>query len=186
MTKHFTHSRLWTMAVALALVLGSALLLSGQDATTKHGIPKDWSMHHVVFSKPGASVPAARLEKLLKDPRYILQQQLRAAMAAPPSLPAPMSALKNGPEPDISIAPPRGPLPRGLTKALIPPTGKEAVPPPAPETRRIHKDWSVSVGSNGTTGVGQFPATLPRPPRPAPPTSSYTTPASAAAVRRRP
>jgi hypothetical protein len=49
-------------------------------------------MHHVVFSKPGAIIPAARLQKLLKDPRYILQQELRAAMAAPPSLPAPLSA----------------------------------------------------------------------------------------------
>jgi hypothetical protein len=161
MTKHFTHSKLWTMAVALALVLGSALLLSGQDAKPKRGIPKDWSMHHVVFSKPGASVPAARLQKLLKDPRYIIQQELRAAMAAPPSLPAPLAALENGPEPDISTAPLSGPLPRGLTKALIPPTGKEPLPTtPNKRHRRLHKDWSVSEGTNGTTGVGQFPATF--------------------------
>src|SRR5580658_7116996 len=162
MTKHFTHSRLWTTAVALALVLGSTLMLSGQDVK-KQGIPKDWSMHHLVFSKPGANVPAARLQKLLKDPRYIIQQELRAAMVAPPSLPAPLVAEKNGPEPDISTAPyTGGPLPRGLNKALIPPTGKEAVPPAiSPDKKhRFHKDWSVSVGSNGTTGVGQFPATF--------------------------
>ena len=159
MIYHSSHSRLRTTAAALALVLGSALLLSGQDAK-KRGLPKDWSMHHLVFSKPGPSVPAARLHKILNDPRYILQQELRAAMAAPPSLPAPLAALKNGPEPDISTAPyTGGPLPRGLTKARIPPTGKEAVPTTAPK-RRIHKDWSVSEGSNGTTGVGQFPATF--------------------------
>ncbi|MGC9951195.1 MAG: hypothetical protein ABSF64_32975 [Bryobacteraceae bacterium] len=159
MTKHITHSKLWTTAVALALVLGFALLLSAQDAKPKRGLPKDWSMHHVVFSKPGASVSPARLQKLLKDPRYILQQELRAAMAAPPSLPAPLAAEKNGPEPDISTAPYTGPLPRGLAKALIPPTGKEAVPPPQ-KHHRFHKDWSVSEGTNGTTGVGQFPATF--------------------------
>jgi streptogramin lyase len=160
MTHHSSHSRLRTTAVALALVLGSAPL-SGQDAK-KQGLPKDWSMHHLVFSKPGPNVPAARLQKLLKDPRYILQQELRAAMAAPPSLPAPLAALNdNGP---VDIAPASytgGPLPRGLTKALIPPTGKEPLPTISPDkTHRIHKDWSVSEGSNGTTGVGQFPATF--------------------------
>ena len=158
MTYHSSHSRLRTTAVALGLVLGSALLLPGQDAK-KRGLPKDWSMHHLVFSKPGPNVPAARLQKILKDPRYILQQELRAAMAAPPSLPAPLSAEKNGPEPDISTATyTGGPLPRGLTKALIPPTGKEALP--TTPKKRIHKDWSVSEGTNGTTGVGQFPATF--------------------------
>jgi len=159
MTKHSSHSRLWTMAVALALVLGFALLLSGQDAKTRRGIPKDWSMHHVVFSKPGPNVPAAKLQKLLKDPRYIIQQELRAAMVAPPSLPA--TIFPAGDNASSATAPPptKGPLPRGLAKAIIPPTGKEAVPP-ATRGRRIHKDWSVGVGANGTTGVGQFPATF--------------------------
>jgi len=160
MTKHFNQSRLWTMAAALALVLGSALLLSGQESKTRRGLPKDWSMHHVVYSKPGANVSAARLQKLQKDPRYILQQELRAAMAAPPSLPAPLSALNDDGPADISPAKASGPLPRGLMNALIPATGKEAVPPPSPQTKKIHKDWSVGVGANGTTGVGQFPATF--------------------------
>ncbi len=162
MTKNLTYSRLWTTAVALALVLGTALLLSGQDAKTKRGIPKDWSMHHLVFSKPGANVPAAKLQKLMKDPRYILQQELRAAMAAPPSLPAPLAATENSSGADDRFSSSAtGPLPRGLTKALIPPTGKETGPPaPDGRTRRFHKDWSVGIGSNGTTGVGQFPATF--------------------------
>jgi len=160
MTKPITHSKLWTTAVALALVLGSALMLSGQDVK-RRGVPKDWSTHHVVFSKPTGTVSAARLQKLLKDPRYILQQELRAAMKAPPSLPAPLVAEKNGPEPDISNVPVSGPLPRGLAKALIPATGREPIPPtPDKNHRRIHKDWSVGIGSNGTSGVGQFPATF--------------------------
>jgi hypothetical protein len=160
MTKHITHSKLWTTAVALALVLGSALMLSGQDAK-KQGLPKDWSMHHVVFSKPGAHVSAARLQKLLKEPRYILQQELRAAMAAPPTLPAALGATENSSGADESpLSSATGPLPRGLTKALIPPTGKEALPTSPDKKHRFHKDWSVGVGSNGTTGVGQFPATF--------------------------
>ena len=63
MTKPITHSKLWTTAVALALVLGSALMLSGQDVK-RRGVPKDWSTHHVVFSKPTGTVSAARLQKL--------------------------------------------------------------------------------------------------------------------------
>jgi len=169
MTKHSSHSRLWTMAVAVALVLASALLLSGQDATTKRGLPKDWSMHHLVFSNPGTAAQAiqkgtyARWQKVTNDPRYILQQQLRAAAAAGPSLPTPTFAIGSddgGAEPDTAPPQTGGPLPRGLTKALIPPTGKEPVPTITPANRRIHKDWSVGIGSNGTTGVGQFPATF--------------------------
>lgn len=152
-----SHSWFWTKAAALALTLNFGLLLPGQD-TTKRGIPKDWSMHHVVFSKPG---PAA-LPKVANDPRYLLQQQIRAAAAAPPSLPAPPTyspAAEPGPEPPDMAPPFSGPLPRGVGKALIPATGKELLPPPAKQ-RHIHKDWSVGEGTNGTSGLGQFPATF--------------------------
>ena len=158
MTKHFTHSKLWTTAVALVLLLGSALMLSGQDVK-KRGVPKDWSMHHLVFSKPGKNVSAARLQKLLKDPRYIIQQELRAAMVAPPSLPAAL-AVTERPNPTVVFPEYKGgPLPRGINKALIPPTGKEAVPN-GKGKKRFHQDWSETIGANGSTGVGQFPATF--------------------------
>ena len=113
-------------------------------------------MHHVVFSKPHN---AAQQQKLANNPRYILQQQIRAAMAAPPSLPAPLAATERPDPPEVFPAYNGGPLPRGITKALIPPTGKEAVPN-GKGKKRFHKDWSVGIGSNGTTGVGQFPATF--------------------------
>src|SRR5262249_39266137 len=109
-------------------------------------------------SKPSASTPAARLQKLQHDPRYLIQQQLRAAMAAPPSMAAPLAALANDNAPDVANPPFKGPLPRGLSKALRPPTGREALPPPS-RKKRIHKDWSEGIGSNGTSGIGQFPAT---------------------------
>jgi len=158
MTKHASYSRLWTTAVALTLVLGSALL-SGQDATTKHGIPKDWSMHHVVFSRPHT----AAQQKVLNDPRYLLQQELRAAAAAGPSMPAPPSAAGNDAddaEPDIAPPPGSGQLSRGLTRALVSATGLEAVPPGATNMKRIHKDWSEGLNSSGTSGLGQFPGTF--------------------------
>jgi hypothetical protein len=159
MTKLITHSRLRTTAAALALVLGSALLLSGEDAKPKRGLAKDWSTHHLVYSKPGKGVPAARLQKLLKDPRYIMQQELRAAMVAPPSLPAPLAATER-PNPPVTFPVYNGgPLPRGLAKALKPPTGNEVVPNGRGK-KRFHQDWSTSIGANGTTGVGQFPATF--------------------------
>jgi hypothetical protein len=134
----------------------------------------------LVYSKPDKSVPADRLQKLLQDPRYLLQQELRAAAAAHPSLPEPgavsVSALDDDDAvPDVvapAAAPASGPLPRGLMKALIPPPIEQAdaalakpkpTPKPTPKPpkkNRIKKDWSVGEGTNGTTGVGQFPATF--------------------------
>jgi hypothetical protein len=162
MTKHFTYSKLWTTAVALALLLGSALMLSGQDVK-KRGIPKDWSMHHVVYSNPGTKADAikngtlAHWLKVTNDPRYIIQQEQRAADAA--GLKLPVANLGEDAGPDIAPPPSAGPLPRGVNKALIPPTGREAVPPPG-KHHRIHKDWSVGEGTNGTSGLGEFPATF--------------------------
>ncbi|MGO4884750.1 MAG: hypothetical protein ACLP59_28600 [Bryobacteraceae bacterium] len=155
MNNYTSYSRPWTMLAGVALLLATALLLPAQDAKSK-GVPKDWSMHHLVFSKPHN---AAQQQKLANNPRYILQQQIRAAMVAPPSLPAPLAATERPDPPEVFPAYNGGPLPRGITKALIPPTGKEAVPPTS-KKKRFHKDWSVSEGSNGTTGVGQFPATF--------------------------
>jgi hypothetical protein len=59
-------------------------------------------------------------------------------------------------------------LPSGLGRALKPQPRKPGSggpprgSPPSPRNRRnrIHKDWSESVGSNGTTGLGEFPATF--------------------------
>jgi len=148
-----------------AAALFSALLLSAQEAK-KSGLPKDWSMHHIVFSNPGTAAQAIqkgtydRWLKVTQDPRYILQQDLRAAATAGPSLPAPPAATENSSGADDRLSSSAtGPLPRGLTKSLIPPTGTEAVPPPG-KHRRIHKDWSEGEGTGGTTGLGEFPATF--------------------------
>jgi hypothetical protein len=155
MNRLTSHSRLWTLAFASFLLLVSTLLSSGQDVTRKHGVTKDWSTHHLVFSKPHN----AAQQKVLNNPRYILQQEIRAAMQAPPSLPAPLVATER---PEKTVPDPvytGGPLPRGVTKALIPPKGTEVVPEKRGR-RHFHQDWSEGLNSGGTSGLGQFPATF--------------------------
>jgi|HubBroStandDraft_4_1064222.scaffolds.fasta_scaffold00558_5 hypothetical protein len=65
-------------------------------------------------------------------------------------------------------------LPSGLARAIMPPAIEQADADAAMierkrerrgehETRRpnrIHKDWSETLGSNGTTGMGEFPTTF--------------------------
>jgi len=57
-------------------------------------------------------------------------------------------------------------LPSGLVRAIIPPPIKQADAALEPRARkkkkrnRIKKDWSETLGSNGTTGLGEFPATF--------------------------
>jgi hypothetical protein len=51
-------------------------------------------------------------------------------------------------------------LPSGLVRAIMPPI-KQADSPQAAKKKkrnRIKKDWSENLGSNGTTGLGEFPA----------------------------
>ena len=54
-------------------------------------------------------------------------------------------------------------LPSGLVRAIIPPPVKPADSPQATKKKkrnRIKKDWSEDLGNNGTTGLGEFPATF--------------------------
>ncbi len=53
-------------------------------------------------------------------------------------------------------------LPSGLARAIIPPPIKQADAALEPRTtkkkkrKRIKKDWSETLGSNGTTGLGEL------------------------------
>src|SRR5208282_4318273 len=54
-------------------------------------------------------------------------------------------------------------LPSGLVRAIIPPPVKPADSLQATKKKkrnRIKKDWSEDLGNNGTTGLGEFPATF--------------------------
>ena len=128
-----------------------------------------------------------RWRKITSDPRYIIQQLKRGgAGAVLPTAPQDPSAearaglaptLNDEGDPAIESATlrteedfPGGVLPRGLARALIPPRAQqsqslsessEAVTRRPPTKRnRIHKDWSETEGSGGTTGLGNYPATF--------------------------
>jgi hypothetical protein len=71
-------------AVAILFALATAsLALHGQTAS-KHGVPEDWTHHHIVFSAPGTLEDARRhgkqehWRKINDSPRYQMQQQKKA------------------------------------------------------------------------------------------------------------
>jgi hypothetical protein len=157
------------MAVALALVIGFAQLLCGQQLAAKHSIVKDWTQHHVVFSNPGTREQAIqsrtldRWEGIVNDPRYQMWQEDRSAMAALAPSPAsqpPQDDSGDGPlEPDTPPPFFNGPLPRGLHTAVIAPPASAPAVPDKRRRRRMKTDWQETEGTNGTTGLGEFPAT---------------------------
>jgi hypothetical protein len=155
-------------AVVIAIALSPAVLLRAQDTTTRHSIAKDWITHHVVFSNPGTREQAIqngtydRWLRIVNDPRYIMQQEERSLMASTPSAASADAATDDGDDGDSEPAPAyNGPLPHGLANALIPPPPNMAVPEAGrPPHHRLKKDWNETLGSGGTTGLGEFPATF--------------------------
>ena len=138
--------------------------------------------------RPCETAPTNRWLKITNDPRYAMQQLKRSGagpelQAAPQPAPAEVEPMFN---PDTTAeaeaAPetatpmtegdfPGGVLPRGLARALIPPRSRQseflsefpeaAVSPNARKRmNRFRKDWSETEGNDGTTGLGNFPATF--------------------------
>jgi hypothetical protein len=143
------------LATALALVAVAASALFNQesqqvsagsitvaakaaiDSTGLHGIPNDWSHHHLIFSRPGSAALAARLEK---DPRYRIQRAWRALQARPGTAEAYMQSLdalavRLSAAKKISVSPKKKGKPDSLTG-----------------------DWSVNLGSGAAVGVARYPA----------------------------
>ena len=180
--------RLTAILVILAVLPSSTVLMSGQEGQERptEGVPKDWTHHHLVFSQPGSADEAMRqgtYERWLKivgDPRYIMQQRERSANNRGAAVsgaelrarwidarsdtgnPAPeeAGAIEMSLEERDAQAARRG-LPSGLVRAIIPFHGKPDHPASSPRSQtdnRMHKDWSESLGANGTTGLGAFPA----------------------------
>src|SRR5580658_4532910 len=167
------------------VALAFAILLPAQDAATAHLKIKDWTYHHIIFSNPGAREDAIRngvlahWERIVNDPRYIMQQEIRgtAAAAGPVAASAPSTTPVNdsdGPPdsgaPLADLAPETLPLPRGLAKAAPGPPPGPTIAPASDKLhkRHIHTDWSEVLSStNGTagasgatSGLGNFPATI--------------------------
>lgn len=142
------------------------------------GVPDDWSHRHVVFSNPGTAAEAVRngtytqWVRTVTDPRYLLQQQKRAASAragVAPSLtssePA-AQALTEQTEPAEDAAPQadfsvqqmkRGTSAQG--EALN--SGQNKLPIPPRRRVRPHMlqtDWSEDLGSGAALGLSVYPA----------------------------
>lgn len=127
--------------------------------------------------------------KIVNDPRYIMQQQRRSVQAGAgvtPEEPLPAtveSRVDATPDP-LTSGHQYGPqalanemtledrdalrggnrnVPGGLVRALIPPSGPAAdsgTIPIDPLPNRMKNDWSENMGSGGTVGLGDFPATF--------------------------
>ena len=126
--------------------------------------------------------------KITNDPRYALQQLKRSGtgpelQGVPQPTPAEVEPMFNpdatgqaeaAAEAEMPMTGedfPGGVLPRGLARALIPPRSQQseflsefpeaaASPNARKRMNRFRKDWSETEGNHGTTGLGNFPATL--------------------------
>jgi len=174
--------RIFAMMGGLTLLATS---IHAQDSPLDRiGISEDWTHHHVVFTEPGTAEQALqsgdfdRWVRIVNDPRYQLQRAKRLAVRRLPASshdPGSNTGLDvNSGEAD---APPNQAallqLPRGLTKA----TGASSLPRveanqrgrepnrfrfPPQRGRRRHNgekvDWSETLGSGGSLGLGNYPA----------------------------
>jgi len=108
-----------------------ALGQSSSAAQASIPVPTDWSHRHVIFSRPGTTEQAARIEK---DPRYWLQRYRS-------QLPAMLPAAENR---------------DALTRSLPIDSKREN----ESRDRKLHRDWSVSMNSGASSGGDNFPATF--------------------------
>ncbi len=153
---------------------------STQNENTSGGMPFDWSHHHVNFSPPGTAEEALkngtydRWLAITSDPRYELQQRRRGgAGPARPFAPPPTlnedddRGCSGSPEGEEERALPEK-LPHGLINALIPPPPDARKEPSenrdcrggSATNNRFKHDWSEDFGNNGSTGLGNYPATF--------------------------
>jgi len=148
----------------LVLLLGACSVSAfGQDAPSISvgnvqikGLPEDWSHHHLVFSNAGTEEDAIRNNhydewlKIVSEPRYILQQLKRKAIAQGPSA-EDVKWIQ-----DLSAAA------RGeTTQSTVVTTPRAGLKPGAvarPARPKLTKDWSMSLGVSGGLNPGQYPA----------------------------
>jgi hypothetical protein len=81
---HRTFSKLAIVGVVFVVIAGLSIVISGQQTLRPStGVPQDWSHSHLIFANPGSFAQAVRngsvaqWYKIMNDPRYQIQQQLR-------------------------------------------------------------------------------------------------------------
>jgi hypothetical protein len=181
------HLKLCHALAAMAFfTIAFAVPVFGQSAPESEGLPEDWTYHHAVFGDAGTAIEAIqngtydRWLKLVGDRRYQLGRAKHLAAVQMEAAPhedkigdeasAAMSA--EAPAETLIFSTASQPIPRGLAKANG--TSPEAsdghqdpefgrpFPSPLPR-KRWHAsdaklDWSETLGSGGTLGLGNYPA----------------------------
>jgi hypothetical protein len=179
---------LWCRVFAMvgALTLFWAAPIHAQNSPLgRIGIPEDWTHHHAVFTDAGTAQQALqngnfdRWVRTVSDPRYQLQRARRVAATRVPTPSRDATSTGEGEinPGDADALPSQAPLlqlPRGLTKAnstssLLDDVGagqssrrsdRFRFPPDRGRRDRNGEklDWSETLGSGGSLGLGNYPA----------------------------
>jgi hypothetical protein len=168
---------MFSLAIATLLSTGAPLFAQEPPAvsvggTRVTGIPDDWSHHHVVFSNPGTEQDAiqggrqAEWQKVVNDPRYVLQQVRRNAPVQGPaatdanyrarwaSEASPRSATSGTP----GIGLPTGGLNGGLSGHSLRPIRGGGVRQNRTNNGGVNTDWNESVGTATASTAINYPA----------------------------
>ena len=152
---------LMTGLTAAALVAVSVPIFA-QDGAKSGGYVDDWSTHHAVFTNPGPELDAAKSshydqwQRVVNDPRYVMQQLKRGATVLQPTL-VPSQGSQNTFGPRNIF---------GVQRTFGNPGGIEGR---AKTKVTLDKDWSMNGGSlptasltiavSGTPGAGTVSGT---------------------------
>jgi hypothetical protein len=154
--------------VAIALV-ATVMQVTALSAQTPDGgnprripLPQDWSHRHLIYSAPASLQDAVRLQN---EPRYWHQWLRRSGFGAA-AIDAALRDFQNAWQTRWA---PQAPGTRAAARALSAPSliassPDEGVVPllvtssPDEGVSGIHRDWGMSLGTNGTVGNGMSPA----------------------------
>jgi len=153
----------WPMiSLTLAALAAFGTSMSAQSAqpiqvgnTQITGLPDDWTHHHVVFSDPGTERDAIlngkhdEWQRIVNDPRYVMQQLKRHAPAEGPTGDAVawMNSLARARANSVA----QETDPHDWRNPILP-RGERIGGP------KIHSDWSMDLGGTATIGADQYPA----------------------------
>ena len=176
--------------IVAAFALAAVTPIFAQDSSSQvYGFPEDWTHHHAMFGNAGTAEQAMQkgtYEQWLKtvyDLRYQLQRAKRIVVARKQAAAVQQNNFGAYNDAGAANAPAdenadtrlaleaNGKIPRGLTKALIPPPQAgvdnsyefDRWPNFPPERDPQHHnrekiDWSETLGSGGSLGLGNYPA----------------------------
>jgi hypothetical protein len=168
-----TYALVFGLAVATLLSTGTPLFAQEPPAvsvggTRITGTPDDWSHHHVVFSNPGTEQDAiqggrqAEWQKVVNDPRYVLQQVKRnAPVQGPAATDANYRARwasETSPRSAASGTPGIGLPTSGLNGHSMRPIRVGGEQQGRNKGSSINTDWNESVGTATATTAINFPA----------------------------